>query len=103
MLPNTGSTAPGRSAEFKTGATTGSPYSLSATADAWNQSASDSRTRPHSVLDLYYNIRSPGNGNSETDAKRQTPSGQLPSKNDGYSSNTYSQLNPNFSHTINTN
>jgi hypothetical protein len=104
MLPVTGSTtAPGRSAEFKTGATTGSPYSLQATSNAFNQQSSDAARRPHSVMDLYFNIRSPQNGNSDADAQRQTPNGQLPSKNDGYSDSTYNQLNPNFSHTINTN
>lgn len=104
MLPQTGNTAaPGRSAEFKTGVTVGGPHSLEATSNVWNQSASDSRARPHSVLDLFYHIPSPGNGNSEADAQRQTPTGPLPSKNDGYSENTYNQLNPNFSHTINTN
>jgi len=36
---------------------------------------------------------SPANGNSQRDAMRQTPSGQLPSMN-GSSESTYQQQNP---------
>lgn len=35
----------------------------------------------------------PSNGNSKSDAARQTPSGQLPSDN-GMSQSTYQQVNP---------
>lgn len=107
MLPMTGATAegaaPGRSADFKSGALGQGPYTLSASSDSFNNKASDAANRTHSVLNMFYHIPSPTNGNSEQDALRQTPRGQLPSKNDGYSPRTYAQLNPNFSQTINTN
>lgn len=48
---------------------------------------------PNSVLQPY--MRSTGNGNSATDAARQTPSGQLPSMN-GMSAGTYGAMTPQF-------
>ena len=105
MLAMTGSTegqAPGRSADFKSGALGGGPYTLQATSGAFNDQAASAARRPHSVLDLYYNIRNPDNGNSPADAKRQTPSGQMPSRN-GYADSTYEATHPNFSYNINTN
>lgn len=102
-MPATGTVqSPGRSSNFKSGATGNGPYTLEATSGVFNNKATDAARRPHSVLDLYYGIRSPQNGNSDADAARQTPNGQLPTRN-GYADSTYNQTNPNFSHVINLN
>lgn len=45
-------------------------------------------------------MMSPGNGNSMTDAQRQTPVGQLPSQN-GSSLSTYNQKTPRFGQNLN--
>lgn len=49
---------------------------------------------PNSVISQY--MKDPRNGNSATDAQRQTPSGELPSVNDGFSKSTYEAMNPSF-------
>jgi hypothetical protein len=43
---------------------------------------------------------SPNNGNSATDAERQTPGGQLPSSN-GMSLSTYNQVTPRYGMSLN--
>lgn len=49
---------------------------------------------PNSILSQY--MKDPRNGNGPLDAQRQTPSGQLPSVNDGFSKETYQAMNPSF-------
>lgn len=57
------------------------------------QNVSNPRTFKANGLNQPY-MMDPSNGNSATDASRQTPSGQLPSAN-GMSASTYHAINPN--------
>lgn len=61
-------------------------------ASARQNSANPKTFKPNGLNQPY--MMDPNNGNSTTDASRQTPGGQLPSAN-GMSASTYHAINPN--------
>lgn len=79
-----------RTGEFAIGSAPQESPSLMETAS--RQNSQDPRTFKANGLNQPF-THSPMNGNSATDAKRQTPNGQLPSSN-GMSQSTYNQLDP---------
>lgn len=86
-----------RSGNFAAGAVVHQSPSLMTTAD--KQNSQDPRTFKANGLNQPI-MHSPMNGNSQSDASRQTPSGQLPGQN-GMSSDTYKQLNPSMGTNLN--
>lgn len=81
-----------RIGHFTQGASPSETPSLQARAQTFNNQ------NPHGFQANGLNqplMRSAGNGNSETDARRQTPNGQLPDAN-GDSQSTYNKINPSY-------
>lgn len=91
-----GDVLPGRTANFEQGMSGGGPVasSLEAASERFNSQVGG--FTPMSVLDAYQVAGfHPNNGNSATDAGRQTPAGPIATTN-GYSQRTYDALNPSY-------
>jgi hypothetical protein len=85
----------GRSSSFSAGVTGQGPYATVMTA---GKGTSKNLFHPSSVLNATQiaGFRPKGDGNSADDSARQTPYGQLSSKNDATSAKTYSAITPQY-------